>query len=96
VSQHRSDAESWTYRLADRTDITFCTDADARFPLVGLASMVAKYVREVLMTMLNDWLREKGLCERAVTGYADRPLVRRISQKLEELNIASELFLRIV
>lgn len=96
VSQHRSDADSWSYRLPDRTDITFCTNADARFPLVGLASMVAKYLREVLMRMLNDWLKEKGLCERAVTGYADRPLVRTIARKLEELNIPSESFLRMV
>jgi len=94
VSQQRSNTESWSYRLPDGTDITFCTDADARFPLVGLASMVAKYLREVHMTMLNDWLKENGLCKRPVTGYADRPLVRQIAEKLKELDIPPESFLR--
>jgi|GEM_PF-2628907 len=94
VSQQTSNADSWTYRLPDATSITFCTDADARFPLVGLASMVAKYLREVHMTMLNAWLRENGLCERSVTGYADRPLVRQIAEKLKGLNIPPESFLR--
>ena len=94
VSQQKSDAESWTYCLPNGTDITFCTDADARFPIVGLASMVAKYLREVHMTMLNDWLKEKGLCERSVTGYADRPLVRQIAEKLKDMSIAPESFLR--
>jgi len=56
--------------------------------------MVAKYLREVHMTMLNAWLRENGLCKRSVTGYADRPLVRQIAEKLKTHNIPAEAFLR--
>ena len=92
VPLHHSNSH-WTYRLANST-ITFCTDGDASHRIVGLASMVAKYLRELLMHALNRWLLDKGLVERPITGYADRPLVRQIAEKLKTHNISAETFLR--
>jgi len=89
----KQDGQRFLYRLADST-VTFCTDGDARYRVVGLASMVAKYLRELFMHALNRWLLERRLTTRPITGYADRALVREIAERLKRFGIDGDSFLR--
>jgi ribonuclease HII len=45
------------YRFPGLGRVTFLQDADAADPLVGLASIVGKYLRELLMGRIVRWLR---------------------------------------
>lgn len=51
-------------------EINFVKDADARDPLVMLASLVGKYVRELLMARISRFHGATGEAER-VSGYHD-------------------------
>lgn len=51
-------------------EVHFVQDADASDPLVMLASLVGKYVRELLMARVTRFYPE-GQAERAVSGYHD-------------------------
>lgn len=61
-----------TYRLdgpADSWTIEFRVDADADCLPVALASMTAKYVRELLMERFNDWWLARCPAVRPTAGY---------------------------
>lgn len=63
VSRKRS-----TYHFAGLGEVSFVQDADAKDPLVMLASLVGKYVRELLMGRIS---RFHGAAELKVSGYHD-------------------------
>jgi ribonuclease HII len=50
--------------------ISFEVEADSRHPAVALASMAAKYVRELSMNALNAWFGEREPELRPTAGYA--------------------------
>jgi len=52
-----------------RAQIRFAVRADASDPAVGLASMAAKYVREVWMESLNAWVLREAPGVRPTAGY---------------------------
>ena len=47
----------------------FVVKGDDRYVQVGLASMFAKYTREVLMHLFNAWWQERSPGIRATAGY---------------------------
>jgi ribonuclease HII len=63
-----------SYRFAGVGRLAFVRDADAADPLVGLASLVGKFLRDRFMLRIGDWLRDgdDGAAELAsVSGYHD-------------------------
>ncbi len=61
------------YRFPGIGDLHFLMNADARHPLVMLASMVGKWVRETLMRRVSDWYETT---DEPPSGYHD-PRTRR-------------------
>jgi hypothetical protein len=66
------------YRFPGLGRVAFVQDADARDPLVGLASLVGKWVRELMMGRVVRFLRRSALPEHlgphgipAASGYRD-------------------------
>ncbi len=66
------------YRFPGLGRFAFVRDADASDPLVGLASLVGKYVRELLMGRIVRWMRSTALPEHlgpheiaTASGYRD-------------------------
>jgi hypothetical protein len=66
VSRQRS-----TYHFPGLGEVNFVQDADARDPLVMLASLVGKYVRELLMARISRFHGAGADGEPAVSGYHD-------------------------
>lgn len=71
------------YRFPGLGRVTFLQDADAADPLVGLASIVGKYLRELLMARVVRWLRGAATPETcagdlpSASGYRD-PATKRL------------------
>lgn len=60
------------YRFPGLGRFAFVVDADAHDPLVGLASLVGKYLRELGMGRIVRWMREQSGDELAeASGYRD-------------------------
>ncbi len=68
---------------------SFATDADGRFLPVALASMVAKYVRELLMKRLNRFFQEQMTGLEPTAGYFKdgRRYVTEIKPVFQRLNL---------
>ena len=66
------------------------------FAAVALASMAAKYVRELFMEALNSFFAERRADLRRTAGYAvdGRRFLAEIQPVLEELAIESDIFVR--
>lgn len=56
-------------RGTSQMTVSFAPEADDRHLPVALASMIAKYVRELLMTRMNRWFREQMPELRPTAGY---------------------------
>lgn len=87
------------YRLADRTNdwhVEFAVDAEQKHLPVALASMLAKYVRELLMERFNAFWRELRPDLRPTAGYytdAQR-FLKDIGPVVERGDIRPEVFVR--
>ncbi len=66
-----------TYRFPDLGEISFVRDADASDPLVSLASLVGKYVRELLMGRIARYWRPE---EELPSGYHDPVTARFVEE----------------
>ena len=75
-----------TYRVAGLGRVSFEVDADARHLPVGLASMVGKYLREVVMERQNRFYLSRDSCLRRVSGYRD-PLTADFVEKTRALRL---------
>lgn len=60
-----------TYRFADRAVVTFVKDSDAADPLVGLASLVGKWARDLLMDRIVRHHQRAVPEAPRVSGYHD-------------------------
>ena len=63
------------YRFHGLGEVHFVMDADARHPLVMLASVVGKYLRELLMSRVSRWYTDGGDAP-SPSGYHD-PVTKR-------------------
>ena len=59
------------YRLADIGEVKFLRDADAMDPLVMLASLVGKYLRELFVSRIGDHFSELITNIKKPSGYHD-------------------------
>jgi ribonuclease HII len=77
-------------RGADRLTVSFAQEGDGRFLPVALASMAAKYVRELLMLRLNGFFRARLPDLRPTAGYYGdaRRYVTEIKPLMRELRLA--------
>jgi ribonuclease HII len=87
------------YRLSGRNDwyVEFRVDADRERLPVALASMVAKYIRELLMMEFNDWWRRHEPALKPTAGYrndADR-FLRDIAPILPNVGLEPDRFARL-
>ena len=86
------------YALAGALDgeVDFRVDADADHFLVALASMFAKYAREVYMLALNEWLARlrPGLVPTAGYGPDGRRFIRDCKSALKKAGIPLEALAR--
>ncbi|MBI2388945.1 MAG: hypothetical protein HYV09_04940 [Deltaproteobacteria bacterium] len=80
------DRRTSAYRFPGLGRVAFVQDADARDPLVGLASLVGKWLREVMMSRIVRWMRDAALPEHlgpneipSASGYRDPNTKRFIS-----------------
>jgi hypothetical protein len=85
------------YRFEGLGRVAFVRDADGDDPLVALASMVGKYVREVLMGTIVGFYRRRDPALPDASGYRD-PVTGRFIVATEGLRraagVADECFLR--
>jgi ribonuclease HII len=89
--------ERSAYRFPGLGDVHFVQDADALDPLVMLASLVGKYVRELLMARVNRFYRSPESEEPMVSGYNDpvtQAFVRATRARRKQLRIVDECFER--
>jgi hypothetical protein len=87
------------YRFPGLGEVHFVQDADARDPLVMMASMVGKYVRELLMTRISAHyeLQDEAGEPFLVSGYNDPrtdKLIRLTRRKRADFEIPKDCFLR--
>jgi ribonuclease HII len=64
------------YRFPGLGEVHFLRDADARDPLVMLASLVGKYVRELMMARVTGFYRAEREDLEPVSGYHDPATAR--------------------
>ncbi len=85
------------YRIAGLGRIAFVRDADDADPLVALASMVGKYVREILMGTIVGYYQRLDPSVPGASGYRD-PVTGRFILATAELRrgagVVDECFLR--
>lgn len=84
------------YHFPTLGEVSFVQDADARDPLVMLASLVGKYVRELLMARISRFHAEAGAAEK-VSGYHDSRTsawVRATLSRRRSLRIVDDCFER--
>ena len=76
--------------------VSFALEADGRFLPVALASMVAKYVRELLMQRLNRFFRRQMSGLKPTAGYFKdgRRYVTEIKPVIQRLHLASSDLVR--
>lgn len=85
------------YHFPGLGEIHFVQDADASDPLVMLASIIGKFVRELLMGQINGFYRNQVPDLRACSGYNDpvsQQFVGDTRQVRKRLRIASDCFER--
>jgi ribonuclease HII len=63
--------ESSVYRWPDLGEVTFKRNADAFDPLVMLASLVGKYLRELFVSRIGDFFSQRIVEIRKPSGYHD-------------------------
>jgi ribonuclease HII len=89
--------EKSAYHFPGLGQVAFVQDADAQDPLVMLASLVGKYVRELLMARVNRFYRKPGSEEPMVSGYNDpltQDFVRTTRARRTKLSIVDQCFER--
>lgn len=92
VGQARS-----AYHFPGLGEVSFERNADARDPLVMLASLVGKYVRELLMARVSRFYAESSDSAALVSGYHDPKTstwVKTIERKRRALRIVDDCFER--
>lgn len=80
------------YRFPGLGEVHFVRDADAADPLVSLASLVGKYVRELFMTRIGlsyaehieEDRRPSGYHDPVTTSFVERSLLARKSRKIPD------------
>ena len=77
-------AERSHYRFAWLGDVHFVRDADGQDPLVALASLIGKYLRELFMKRIVRFYRQQLACLDDASGYND-PVTDRFIQATEAL-----------
>lgn len=86
-----------SYRFPGVGELHFVRDADASDPLVMLASLVGKYLRELLMSRISQYYIDRVDSLRPCSGYHD-PVTTRFIQltngKRRRLGIANACFER--
>jgi len=85
------------YRVQRVGSLTFEVDADAHHLPVSLASMIGKYLRELIMERQNRYYLERDPILRRVSGYHDRNTKDFIERSLplrKRLGITKECFER--
>ena len=86
-----------SYRIAGIGTVRFLRDAEGRDPLVALASLVGKYMRETLMRRIVGHYRRQDGTLRDASGYNDPvtdAFVRATGALRERGGIPDECFLR--
>ncbi|MFO0661848.1 MAG: hypothetical protein U0165_18745 [Polyangiaceae bacterium] len=86
-----------TYRIAGLGRVSFVQDADASEPLVAIASLVGKYVREITMGTITSFYRQRDPSLADVSGYHDpvtRKFVLATAPIRENEKIPNRCFLR--
>ncbi len=63
--------EASVYRWPDLGEVTFKRHADASDPLVMLASLVGKYLRELFVSRIGDFFSQRTVEIRKPSGYHD-------------------------
>ncbi len=69
LEESRSDSR---YRMEPDSgpfEVSFHVKGDDRFPAIGLASMIAKYTREVFMAIFNDYWQQRAPGIAPTAGY---------------------------
>ena len=99
ITVERESALLSSYRLivAGRPiRVRFAAKADADDPPVSLASMTAKFIRELFMEALNEFFTKRRDGLRPTAGYAvdGRRFLDEIRPLLRDLEIAEECFVR--
>jgi ribonuclease HII len=85
-------------RAGSKVTVSFATEADGRFLPVALASMLAKYVRELLMIRFNRFFREQMPDLKPTAGYFTdgRRYLTEIKPLMKRLDVtASQLVRRV-
>lgn len=78
VTLKQTRAES-AYRFPSVGEVRFQKDADASHPVVMLASIVGKYLREILMARISDFYVAENARIQSASGYHD-PVTSRLVQ----------------
>ncbi len=83
-------------RGKSRMTVSFAPEADDRHLPVALASMIAKYVRELLMARMNRWFLEQMPELRPTAGYYQdgRRFLGDIQPVIERLNLTQASLVR--
>ena len=85
-----------SYYFPTLGEVTFLYDADARDPMVMLASLIGKYVRELLMARIVRYYRETPE-DKGASGYHDphtHAFVERTALLRRERKVPSQCFER--
>ncbi len=83
-------------RAGSKVTVSFAMEADGRFLPVALASMLAKYVRELLMLRLNRFFRARMPELKPTAGYFSdgRRYLTEIKPVLQRLHISPAQLVR--
>jgi ribonuclease HII len=84
-----------TYRISGLGTVSFIRDGDGTHLPIAVASMVGKYVREVAMLDLNEYLGDSSI--RRASGYRDpvtKEFVRATKDRRAGLGMPDECFIR--
>ncbi len=95
----RQDAKTSSYELRRNNKhirIHFAAGADLRFLPVALASMLSKYIREIIMQSQNAYFLDLCTTLKPTAGYWQdgQRFVRDLTEKLPDLNIDKQKFIR--
>jgi ribonuclease HII len=83
-------------RGASRLTVSFAPEADDRHLPVALASMIAKYVRELLMGRMNRWFQQELPALRPTAGYHQdaRRFLGEVEPVIERLRLSPARLVR--
>ncbi len=83
-------------RAGSKVTVSFATEADGRFLPVALASMLAKYVRELLMLRLNRFFRARIPQLKPTAGYFSdgRRYLTEIKPLMKRLHVTQSQLVR--